>query len=117
MLFYSFFKTLVGQQVTVQLKNNVSITGNLVSVDQFLNIKLDNIVLDDKTPQMVIYSINTLAGITQECLYPWIGRAICGAAGNTSGHCLAAGRFKTRGTATHHGFLILKRIKFINLCQ
>jgi U6 snRNA-associated Sm-like protein LSm2 len=43
MLFYSFFKTLVGQTVTVELKNDLSITGKLVSVDQFLNIKLDEI--------------------------------------------------------------------------
>lgn len=43
MLFYSFFKTLVGSQVTVELKNDLEIKGTLVSVDQFLNIKLDNI--------------------------------------------------------------------------
>jgi U6 snRNA-associated Sm-like protein LSm2 len=42
-LFYSFFKTLVGQPVTVELKNDLRISGNLVSVDQFLNIKLDDI--------------------------------------------------------------------------
>ncbi|KAJ3006903.1 UNVERIFIED_CONTAM: U6 snRNA-associated Sm-like protein LSm2 [Siphonaria sp. JEL0065] len=49
MLFYSFFKTLVGQPVVVELKNDLSIQGLLVSVDQFLNIKLDDIrVLDEK---------------------------------------------------------------------
>ncbi|TPX35835.1 hypothetical protein SeMB42_g07130 [Synchytrium endobioticum] len=49
MLFYSFFKTLVGQPVTVELKNDLSIRGTLVSVDQFLNIKLDDIkVIDEK---------------------------------------------------------------------
>lgn len=41
MLFYSFFKTLVGSPVTVELKNDLKIKGTLVSVDQFLNIKLD----------------------------------------------------------------------------
>jgi U6 snRNA-associated Sm-like protein LSm2 len=41
--------------VTVELKNDLSIVGTLKSVDQFLNIKLDNIrVLDeDKHPHMV----------------------------------------------------------------
>ena len=39
----SFFKTLVEQQVTVELKNDISIRGTLKSVDQFLNIKLDDI--------------------------------------------------------------------------
>jgi U6 snRNA-associated Sm-like protein LSm2 len=33
----------VGQIVTVELKNDLSITGKLISVDQFLNIKLDQI--------------------------------------------------------------------------
>ncbi|KAJ3334363.1 U6 snRNA-associated Sm-like protein LSm2 [Blyttiomyces sp. JEL0837] len=48
MLFYSFFKTLVGQPVTVELKNDLAITGTLVSVDQFLNIKLDDIRVTDE---------------------------------------------------------------------
>ncbi|OZJ06007.1 U6 snRNA-associated Sm-like protein LSm2 [Bifiguratus adelaidae] len=55
MLFYSFFKTLVGHQITVELKNDLAITGTLVSVDQFLNIKLDDIqVVDEaKYPHMM----------------------------------------------------------------
>lgn len=40
MLFYSFFKSLVGKDVIVELKNDLSICGTLHSVDQFLNIKL-----------------------------------------------------------------------------
>ena len=43
MLFFSFFKTLVDQEVTVELKNDIEIKGTLKSVDQFLNLKLDNI--------------------------------------------------------------------------
>ena len=43
MIFYSFFKTLVGKEVTVELKNDLSITGVLHSVDQYLNIKLTEI--------------------------------------------------------------------------
>jgi small nuclear ribonucleoprotein (snRNP)-like protein len=41
--------------VTVELKNDISIRGTLKSVDQYLNIKLDDItVLDDlKYPHMV----------------------------------------------------------------
>nr|CAG8536546.1 4278_t:CDS:2 [Entrophospora candida] len=47
--------TLIGHQVTVELKNDLAITGILSSVDQFLNIKLDNIrVIDDaKYPHMM----------------------------------------------------------------
>eukprot|EP01135_Chromosphaera_perkinsii_P003519 Nk52_evm19s246 gene=Nk52_evmTU19s246 len=55
MIFYSFFKTLIGQQVTVELKNEVCITGELQSVDQFLNIKLNDIEIEDpeKFPHMI----------------------------------------------------------------
>ncbi|CAD6573078.1 MAG: hypothetical protein CYPHOPRED_005063 [Cyphobasidiales sp. Tagirdzhanova-0007] len=42
-LIFSVLKTLTGQDVTVELKNDLSIQGTLKSVDQFLNIKLDNI--------------------------------------------------------------------------
>lgn len=51
----SFFKTLVNHEVTVELKNDISIRGTLKSVDQYLNIKLDDImVLDDiKYPHLV----------------------------------------------------------------
>lgn len=55
MLFYSFFKSLVGKDVVVELKNDLSICGTLHSVDQYLNIKLSEIsVIDpDKYPHML----------------------------------------------------------------
>ena len=40
MLFYSMFKTLVGKEIAVELKNDVALTGTLHSIDQYLNIKL-----------------------------------------------------------------------------
>ncbi|EDO16285.1 hypothetical protein Kpol_1053p22 [Vanderwaltozyma polyspora DSM 70294] len=48
MLFFSFFKTLVDQEVTVELKNDIELKGTLKSVDQFLNLKLDNISCTDE---------------------------------------------------------------------
>lgn len=69
MLFYSFFKTLVGQKVSVQLKNNVTITGTLVSVDQFLNLKLDDISVDhEKCPQLVSPD-SLMLGFAKELFY------------------------------------------------
>ncbi|KYQ96743.1 LSM domain-containing protein [Tieghemostelium lacteum] len=55
MLFYSFYKTLVGKEITVELKNDLSITGLLQSVDQFLNIKLKDIKINEeqKYPYML----------------------------------------------------------------
>ena len=54
-LFFSYFKDLVGREVTVELKNDLSIRGTLHSVDQYLNIKLENtrVVDQDKYPHMV----------------------------------------------------------------
>ncbi|PHH79986.1 hypothetical protein CDD82_2032 [Ophiocordyceps australis] len=48
MLFFSFFKTLIEHQVTVELKNDIQLKGTLKSVDQYLNIKLDNISVVDE---------------------------------------------------------------------
>mmetsp|Transcript_45 Transcript_45/g.80 ORF Transcript_45/g.80 Transcript_45/m.80 type:complete len:94 (-) Transcript_45:764-1045(-) len=54
MLFYSYFKTLVGKEVVVELKNDLAIKGTLHSVDQFLNVKLTNITVvnEAKYPHM-----------------------------------------------------------------
>ena len=54
-LINSFFKTLVDHEVTVELKNDISIRGTLKSVDQYLNIKLDDIqvVEELKYPHLV----------------------------------------------------------------
>lgn len=50
----SFFKTITNQTVTIELKNDIRIRGTLKSVDQYLNIKLDDVdVLDlDKYPHL-----------------------------------------------------------------
>lgn len=45
---HSFFKTLVEHEITVELKNEVCIRGTLKSVDQYLNIKLDNAEATDE---------------------------------------------------------------------
>lgn len=60
MLFFSFFKTLVNHEVTVELKNDISIRGTLKSVDQYLNIKLDDIsVVDElKYPHLVRFLLS-----------------------------------------------------------
>lgn len=64
-LLHSFFKTLVDHEVTVELKNDISIKGTLKSVDQFLNIKLDDIqVLEElKYPHLVSHKDNALKGL------------------------------------------------------
>lgn len=45
--------------MTVELKNDLAIRGTLHSVDQYLNIKLENtrVVDQDKYPHMVLLSL------------------------------------------------------------
>lgn len=54
MLFFSFFKTLTNTPITLELKNDILIRGTLKSVDQYLNLKLDDIQVlnEDKYPHL-----------------------------------------------------------------
>ncbi|KAG6479684.1 hypothetical protein ZIOFF_063152 [Zingiber officinale] len=67
-LFFSYFKELVGKEVMVELKNDLAIRGTLHSVNQYLNIKLENIkvVDEDKYPHMVL----SVVGILQDEVDP-----------------------------------------------
>ncbi|SCU81573.1 LAFA_0C05886g1_1 [Lachancea sp. 'fantastica'] len=60
MLFFSFFKTLVDQEVTVELKNDIELKGTLKSVDQFLNLKLDNISCSDEAKYPHLSSVRNI---------------------------------------------------------
>ena len=55
MIFLTFFKTLEGKEVTVELKNDLALRGSLESVDQYLNLKLSSVQVVDqeKFPQLV----------------------------------------------------------------
>lgn len=78
----SFFKTLVDHEVTIELKNDIQIRGTLKSVDQYLNIKLDDIhvVEELKYPHLVsnallstslaLSATNKHSVIGQERLHP-----------------------------------------------
>ncbi|AFZ81160.1 LSM domain-containing protein [Theileria equi strain WA] len=48
-LFFNFFQTLVEKnaKVTIELKNDLQISGKLHAVDQYLNIKLSNVTASD----------------------------------------------------------------------
>lgn len=56
--FFHFFRTLVGKPIVVELKNDISLQGRLHSVDQYLNIKLDDMqVLEpEKHPHLTAVS-------------------------------------------------------------
>ena len=75
-------------QVTIELKNDICITGTLKSVDQFLNIKLDEIRVKDESryPHLVHNphsthkksnpNADTDIGGGEERFHPWICRAL-----------------------------------------
>lgn len=54
MIFLTFFKTLEGKEVVVELKNDLTMVGTLASVDQFLNFKLTGVRAADpaRFPQL-----------------------------------------------------------------
>ncbi len=54
-IFFSMFKTLEGKTVLLELKNSLQLRGKLVSVDQYLNLKLDEVEVVDREnyPQLV----------------------------------------------------------------
>jgi small nuclear ribonucleoprotein (snRNP)-like protein len=58
MQFFHFFQTLVGKPVIVELKNDISLRGKLHSVDQYLNIKLDDMTVVDPTRHPHLIAIN-----------------------------------------------------------
>lgn len=43
MLLYSFLKTITGQEVVLELKNDLKIRGVLRSVDQYHNLRVDRV--------------------------------------------------------------------------
>ncbi|BAO38751.1 U6 snRNA-associated Sm-like protein LSm2 [Kluyveromyces marxianus] len=71
MLLFSFFKTLVDHEVTVELKNDITLTGTLKSVDQFLNLKLDNISCNnnEKYPHLTSVRNMFIRGSTVRYVY------------------------------------------------
>jgi small nuclear ribonucleoprotein (snRNP)-like protein len=71
------FKTLVGKYITIELKNDLVMSGELDSIDPYLNMKLTKIhVLDEANhPQMVAMvrhvspSYNASLDVRQELLH------------------------------------------------
>jgi len=45
MLLYSFLKTLTGQEVVFELKNDLKIRGVLRSIDQYHNLRVDQVTV------------------------------------------------------------------------
>jgi small nuclear ribonucleoprotein (snRNP)-like protein len=119
-LFYSFFKRLVGKTVAVELKNDVELTGKLHSVDQYLNIKLEDVevVRKERYPQLVsvgctYYQMCCVCGPrlsrwtccaspltagSQECVHSWFSSALRPDPSESGRHPAAAG-LCTQGAA------------------
>ena len=59
-LFLTFFKTLQDKVVTVELKNDLCVSGTLHSVDQYLNIKLTGVSVPDAARFPQLASVTTV---------------------------------------------------------
>ncbi|CAN6648965.1 U6 snRNA-associated Sm-like protein LSm2 [Trichomonascus vanleenenianus] len=60
MLFFSFFKSLIGQEITVELKNDMILRGTLQTVDQYFNLKLANITTMNDTQYPHLSAVKNL---------------------------------------------------------
>jgi small nuclear ribonucleoprotein (snRNP)-like protein len=54
------FKSLVGKEVIVELKNDLAVKGILHSVDQWLNVKLENVQVVDKIRFPQLQTVDSL---------------------------------------------------------
>ena len=65
-LFFQFFRELKdkGSEVTVELKNDICLKGRIAEVDQFLNLKLDNVSVSDpdRYPQLLAIKSTFIRG-------------------------------------------------------
>ena len=72
-MFYSVFKNLSEKlcKITVELKNDIEITGNLKDIDNNLNISLTNISVNDisKYPQFLNMTSCFIRGNTIRYIY------------------------------------------------
>lgn len=70
MIFFSFFKTLIGKEVAIELKNDVVMTGVLLSVDQYLNVKLKNVSVVNASahPQLAAMKNCFIRGSAVRCV-------------------------------------------------
>jgi hypothetical protein len=59
-IFFTFFRTLVGQSVELELKNDLRIRGTLLSVDQYLNLKIGDVEVQDKAKFPQLLSLKTI---------------------------------------------------------
>jgi small nuclear ribonucleoprotein (snRNP)-like protein len=103
-LFYTFFKTLQGKEVIVELKNDVAIRGILHSVDHFLNVKLEktSVVQAARFPQLVsarpqrapLRAVIThlVADNAKDCVHPRFCCAVRAHPSHRGRHGAAAGR-------------------------
>eukprot|EP01139_Manchomonas_bermudensis_P014536 Amastigsp_a508587_127.p3 type:complete len:112 gc:universal Amastigsp_a508587_127:432-97(-) len=60
MLFYSFFKSLAGSEVIVELKSGLAIRGTLHSVDQYLNVKINDVSVVDEVRYPHLISVQNM---------------------------------------------------------
>ena len=59
-IFQTFFRTLVGQTVTVEMKNDLQVRGVLLSCDQYLNLKIGDVEVVDRERHPQLLALRTI---------------------------------------------------------
>ena len=59
-IFQTFFRTLVGQTVTVEMKNDLQVRGVLLSCDQYLTLKIGDVEVVDRERHPQLLALRTI---------------------------------------------------------
>lgn len=68
MLFYEFFKKHMDQTIRITLKNGLVLSGNLRSIDPFLNMRIDCVEADCKVHALEGMSVCSIRGSAIKCV-------------------------------------------------
>lgn len=81
MLFYEFFKRHLNTPVKITLKNEMVLSGMLKSIDPFLNMKIDNVRVDDGVHGLENISVCSVRGSAIKCVdlekNPTLDKRLC----------------------------------------
>ncbi|KAF6000591.1 U6 snRNA-associated Sm-like protein LSm2 [Cyanidiococcus yangmingshanensis] len=68
MFFTAILQTLIGEEITVELKNDLCIRGRLTAVDQYLNVRLAQIHVSNPDAPLVLLLLRNTCSVRGSCI-------------------------------------------------
>ncbi|BAM78933.1 snRNP core Sm-like protein SmX5 [Cyanidioschyzon merolae strain 10D] len=68
MFFTAILRTLIGEDITVELKNDLSIRGRLEAVDQYLNVRLAQVQVHTAAAPPVLQLLHGSCTVRGSCI-------------------------------------------------